>query len=1020
VNGQEETLRTLPERMGAVKRRRRRLAPATGSGAESSRFKALLERSSFPAEPVERVLPAALLHLWTEKDPTVTARMKGLAERASGVVPAGPGRWLVLPLPGDAAIFDRAVALGGALLADIGSGTPPPSLLVTPAAAAVGERVTLLAETLLDELAQARPAIEPGKVLLTTHAAHHLEGSWAVEASGNLSFGGGRLIPLAAVHPRAVAIPSWRNPEVLSRSVKWVPRPEVEEELSERLALPIVRLTGAFGVGKTRLTWEVMRAAGEPAIWRNAALFRLQPGAMSSLVAELEAEPARPIWIVYDHLEAALPQIWAEIEEIQKHPRLGSEIRLVLLGRPAIDWPEALRATPLVRLGALDGEAWSRCTAQLFRGLSLPEPVAATLAAGAGGNPFALEEALHFLVRDRRLRQVFGSFFFSGADGAEAHFQPSRRYLAHAEAEAMRLGTALPLRLLAQIDDPAPATELRSAALALGCNGLSPQWEDPFRAAGLVVDSEGPWGEGLAFASPALRAAFSDTLRGEAAALLRAGLGELLAARSSSTDELWAAYVLLRGSEAGARTLLAAAATPAKIPREQLFTALRFELAALRDRAGDPELEIDLLWVLLPLARRMGRLHELAPALERGFDLARENPPRFLALAALRAELAQMAGRYAEAEWVLRQALAGHKGGDARRKEMLLLELGRVLVRQGKTTEAGELFAKTLEVAEHRGRKGLAATCRYFLGNIAYHEFRLDEARALHLQALEVRREKGTGVATSLSALGAVALAQGNFPGGLAYFEEARALLAAEKSDAEEAYALVGVGKAMTRLGDFAGAAPVLRRALALREGRDDTVGEAISRLAVAENHLYLDQPDLALVEARKAHFALSLAPPGEARADAEQLLGRIQLRLRRNEAALSNLEEAARIHRELGKGSSLLADLAYRVEAEIARGRPEAVLGALERLAAERPQFDNAPLRELSDFHLYLAAEWLAGRGGGTTDVKGPLERSYAELMRQTGFLAPAMRQRFLFQVPLHRAIMEAATRHGLSMPAR
>ena len=973
-------------------------------------------------EPIERVLPAALLHLWTDRDKSAAARLESIAEKVSGVFPAGPGRWLVLPLAGDAAIFDRAVALGGTVLADAVAGRNAASLsmLVTPAAAAVGTKVTLLAEPLLDELAQKRPALENGKVLVTTHAAHHLEGSWAVEPSGNLAFGGGRLIPLAAVHPRAVAIPSWRNPEVLSRAAKWVPRPEVEETLSERLSDPIVRLTGPLGVGKTRLAWEVMRAAGEPAIWRNAAHFRLHPNASSPLVAELAAEPARPIWIVYDHLEEATDSIWAEIEQIQKHPRLGSEIRLVLLARPAIAWPAALAATPEIVVGPLAGEAWSRCTSQLFRGLSLPDTVATTLAAGAGGNPFALEEALHFLVRDRRLRQVFGSFFFSGGEGTETRFQPSRRYLAHAEAEAMRLGPVLPLRLLAQVELPVPAGELRSAALALGGKDLPRQWAEPFLDAGLVVDGEGPWGEGLAFASLALRMAFSDTLRSDAAATLRAGLGELLAARSSAVEELWAAYELLRGSEAGARTLLAAAATPTKIPREQLFTALRLELAALRDREGDTQLEIDLLWVLLPLARRMGRLHELAAALERGFDLARDQPQRFLAIAALRAELAQMAGRYTEAEWVLRQALAGQKGGDARRKEMLLMELGRVLVRQGKTSEAGELFAKTLSVAERQGRRGLAANCRYFLGNIAYHEFRLDEATALHLQALEVRRAKGTAVATSLSALGAVALAQGNFPVSLAYFEEARALLAEEKSEAEEAYALVGVGKAMTRLGDFAGAAPVLRRALALREGRDDTVGEAIARLAVAENFLHLDQPDQALVEARKAHFALSLVPPGEPRADAELLLGRIQLRLRRNEAALANLDEAARLHRELGKGSSLLADLAYRVEVEIARGRADAILAAYETLAAERPLLDNAPLRELSDFHLYLAAQWLEEKNDRKLEPLVPLGRSYAELMRQTGFLAPAARQRFLFQVPLHRSIVDAATRHGLSLPAK
>jgi tetratricopeptide (TPR) repeat protein len=975
-----------------------------------------------PPEPIERVLPAALLHFWPEKDKTAAERLQRAAEKSSGVFPAGQGRWLFLPLPGDAAIFDRAVALAGAVLDGTRAGGAPTaaSFLITPAAAAVGEKVTLLPEPLLDEIAQRRPAIEVGKVLLTTHAAHHLEGSWVVEASGNLSFGGGRLIPLAAVHPRAVAIPTWRNPEVLSRAAKWVPRPEIEELLSERLAEPICRLTGPFGVGKTRLAWEVMRAAGEPAIWRNAALARLLPGAaLPPIVAELAAEPARPVWIVYDHLETAPPQVWAEIEELQKHPRLGSDIRLVLLARPVTAWPSALAETPEVKIGTLNGEAWSRCTSQLFRGLSLPEPVAATLAAGAGGNPFALEEALHFLVRDRRLRQVFGSFFFSGTEGTETRFQPSRRYLAHAEAEAMRLGPVLPLRLLAQIDSPVPATELRSAALALGGENPPRHWVAAFREAGLLVDGEGPWGEGLLFASLALSMAFSDTLREEASATLRSGLGELLAARSNSVDELWASYELLRGSEAGARALLAAAATPAKIPREQLFTALRQELSAHRERSGEPQLEIDLLWVLLPLARRMGRLHELAAALERGFDLARDNPHRFLAIAALRAELAQLAGRHTEAEWVLRQALAGQKGGDARRKEMLLLELGRVLARQGKTAEAGELFAKTLSVAEHQGRKGLAATCRFFLGNIANHEFRLEEATALHLQALAVRREKGTGVTASLSALGAVALAQGNFPVSLAHFEEARTILAQEKSEADEAYALVGVGRAMSRLGDFAGAAPVLRRALALREGRDDTVGEAIARLAVAENLLDLEQPDQALIEARKAHFALSLVPPGDARADAEQLLGRIQLRLRRHDAAIANLEEAVRLHRELGKGSSLLSDLAYRIEAEIARNRPDALLTAYEQLAAERPLLDNAPLRELSDFHLYLGAQWLEERDGKRQEPLVHLKRSYEELMRQTAFLSPAMRQRFLFQVPLHRAIVNAATQHGLSLPA-
>ncbi|MBP9824006.1 MAG: hypothetical protein KBF21_07280, partial [Thermoanaerobaculia bacterium] len=62
------------------------------------------------------MLPAALLHLWAEKDPAATARLEAAAARAEGIFPAGPNRWLVLPLAGDAAIFDRAVALGRAVL----------------------------------------------------------------------------------------------------------------------------------------------------------------------------------------------------------------------------------------------------------------------------------------------------------------------------------------------------------------------------------------------------------------------------------------------------------------------------------------------------------------------------------------------------------------------------------------------------------------------------------------------------------------------------------------------------------------------------------------------------------------------------------------------------------------------------------------------------------------------------------------------------------------------------------------
>ena len=71
-----------------------------------------------------------------------------------------------------------------------------------------------------------------------------------------------------------------------------------------------------------------------------------------------------------------------------------------------------------------------------------------------------------------------------------------------------------------------------------------------------------------------------------------------------------------------------------------------------------------------------------------------------------------------------------------------------------------------------------------------------------------------------------------------------------------------------------------------------------------------------------------------------------------------------------------------------------------------------------IGDFQLFRAGEWLRGKGLAKEDPLPHLERAYAELMRETSFLAPEHRQRFLFQVPTHQAIVDAATRRGLGMP--
>ena len=210
----------------------------------------------------------------------------------------------------------------------------------------------------------------------------------------------------------------------------------------------------------------------------------------------------------------------------------------------------------------------------------------------------------------------------------------------------------------------------------------------------------------------------------------------------------------------------------------------------------------------------------------------------------------------------------------------------------------------------------------------------------------------------------------------------------------------------------------MLRRALQLREGRDDTRGEAIARVAVAETLLRLGQPEAAHGEARKAHFALALLPEGEARAEAERVLGEILLRQRRASEAAVHFAESERLYRGAGNDLALLEVLADRLEAAVTLGTVESVRSAWQALAEQRrrPQVASGAI---CDFQLHQAAEWLRARGETAEDPRPFLERAYGELMRETAFLAPELRQRFLFQVPAHQTIVDAATRLGLSMPA-
>ncbi len=86
--------------------------------------------------------------------------------------------------------------------------------------------------------------------------------------------------------------------------------------------------------------------------------------------------------------------------------------------------------------------------------------------------------------------------------------------------------------------------------------------------------------------------------------------------------------------------------------------------------------------------------------------------------------------------------------------------------------------------------------------------------------------------------------------------------------------------------------------------------------------------------------------------------------------------------------------------------------------LEAALTELERAPVDEFLEFHLYTGLDWLERKGRQLGDPVPWLRRAYRELLRQTAFLEPALRQRFLFQIPEHEAILDEATRRGLSLP--
>ena len=1031
-------------------------------------------------QPFDLRLPGAVLRIWPERGSSAGSgtppRLEDLLPDLPGLHRLDSGIAVITPEAPDPAPVDTAIHLGLTLVDSLQRRNAPaggkgPRVLVSPGEVLFRQGLPSLAVDAVGEHVEAWSGnLNPGRVHITGWAASMLEEPRDLSPSSVTAELLGGSIPVFEVGSSQRVGAPWRNPELLNRRLKPQPRTALFNSVKDHLNVPAWRVEGALGCGKSRLVFEVFLHTGTPALWlraqpsrrRGRSLVRqvaeqlLAPPSPSSalpllprirdvqvkdeihallpaddadaaqaLIEQLPAILTRissslssPLYLVVDDVEQIDSRDSELIESLLDDPALGKGFHLLLVGRGGLALAPAMHKLPTLPVHPFDQSEMENLAAQLFDGLSLPAAVEGRLQEATRGYPFALEEGMVALIREKNLRRVYGSFFFAGAESTD--FRPSPRLICHLVAEAARLEALLPLQVLSVVGGPVQPESLEAAATILGTSPPT-SWESAPLSAGLLHSVPTPWGPGVELTSQAFSVALRQSLALETIEQAQQLMGRVLADSSRTGEAHWQSYVLLKGTGEGLESLINTLKTPhaASVPPGQMLDTLDDELRSVRKRRGTADTELEILWRLLPLARKHGRLHEYEGELARAVDLASGHPSRLLALAGLKGEMDREAGRYQAAETTIRLALSAAQGADERRQALLLIQLGRLHLDQERFEEAKQLFEKLDVTLERRGATALCAACRYHLGNIAAQENRLEDALELHQEALAERRRQSIQRATgnSLTALGAVYLALGNYPLALESYREAQELLEEHGAEDDVGFPLLGLGKVFNRLGDYTAASKPLKLALSLRQGKDEVAGEAVARLAVAENHLFLGQHDKALEEATEAQFKLDVISRKSLLADAELLLGRIGLQQRRFDSVLEHLSSALEAHREVGDDEAVGFDLAMLIRLAINTEQIEEAARWSDQLLEHLEGLPRAELLEEIQFGLYRGLTWLRERDAEAADPLPHLQSAYREILRKASHLEPQLRHHFLFQITEHREILETATRAGLPM---
>ncbi|MDA8017733.1 MAG: tetratricopeptide repeat protein [Thermoanaerobaculia bacterium] len=977
-------------------------------------------------------LPAAFVRLWRAdgSSPFASAeaeeRVRGVLAGFDGVEllgqdAGGGAAAAVVPVAGRAALIDAALRLARTLLTEAEQlGALDTAALVHPGRLRrEPDGIELVLDTFAEDVTRQRPQIAAGEVTLTGYAVARLRDRLETEPAGTYDPPSGRRVTLALASGPLGRVAPLHDPQILGRHPN-VARPGLLTQLDEILDQPVCRLVGPLGSGKSHLLWHHLGPDG--ARWLSAGPDRLASPPLEERVGmDISAEhPGR--WVI--DVTAAGETDRAFVNEIMEvstglaklSSQVAAPMSMVLVERqPSPEWDHL----PTLDVPPMEDAEAERLAEELFEGFELPERLRRSILKAAAGHPLVFGQSLLRLLHRGLMRHVYGSYFYAGSE--EIALEVTEQLVCEVEAEVRRLGDPLPLRLMAAVDEPISARHLLQTCGRYGIT-LDEDWDAPLRAAGLI-HYEGSEDQ-LAFSCPAYGLALHQTAPEDSGRSLRHALGGVLAEHEAG----WRAYRLLAGSPEALPPLLDISRdgkdTGNKgVDRDELFNALWIEHREHHARGGDVDTELEILWNLIPLAHRLGTLGRLRTELERAVELAREDSTgaqRYVALAALRAELDQEQGRYREAEQALRQALSASQGMDDKRRAALIVRLGALLTREERWGEARTVFRDLLKVAEKEKISHLAASCHHHLGHVALLQKRLDEALEHHRAAAALRDRPGraAALASSLVALGQVALAEGDIPTSLDRFSDAEKKMdEGEVPPWQRCSLWIGRGRALRRVGDLPAAVKALRRALEVRRV-GDVPEEALATLSLGQVLLEQGKVDDALAEVRKAHFQASLLSDAALLGDAERLLGRCARRQGRSDEAVTHFHEALRLHGRHQDGEALAEDHSWLLEMAMDADDAD---GVFEHAAELRTLVEEIRLPssgETLDYRLFRALSWLREREVATPDPEIYLRSAYQELMRKTNFLPAERRHHFLYQVREHQQILDAATVHDLSLP--